>query len=129
MHSEFTDPNDRLAIARELSSLAPGIELNQVPHAYYSLAIGSGPNKNVAIIRKSTKHVSFYIQDQSLIAKLKEAGFEVETFHDPSERPFSKEKYKITPITLAKISDHRSLLEETLRHSIKVIEKRRTKKH
>jgi hypothetical protein len=119
---------NRLDIAKELWSLVPGLELNQSPKGYYSLAIGSGPNKNVAIIGKSAQHVSFYLQDESLITTLRDAHFHVEPFLDPFNRPFNSQKYKVTPMTLSDISNHKSLFAEILRHSIMVIEKRKTKK-
>jgi hypothetical protein len=48
-------------IATKLASFLPGLELNSTPRKYFSVAIGTGPNKNAVIVPKGAPHVSFYI--------------------------------------------------------------------
>ncbi len=118
---------DRLAIAVALSSLIVGVEINQNPKRYFSLDIGSRPNKNAIIIPKFSQHVSFYLEDLTLIKRLEDAEFKVEPFPEDPRRLFNKHKHKISPMTLSHISEHKTLITEVLNHSLKVIRDRKTK--
>jgi hypothetical protein len=118
---------ERRAVAKELASLNISVELNDSPKRYFSLDIGSRPNKNAVIIPKSAQFVSFFIEDQSLVEKLKGAGFSVEAFPEDPKRLFNKNKHKVFPLTVSLITNHKTLIIEVLTHSLNVITSRKAK--
>jgi hypothetical protein len=124
-----TAPNieERLEIAKELALLAPEVELNQDPKRYISLDVGSRPNKNAVVIPKFAQHVSFYIQDPSLVQRLRDAGFSVEAVTEDTKRLYNRDKHRVLLLTKSNISNHKSLITEVLKHSLNVIKNRKAK--
>ncbi|HXB61707.1 MAG TPA: hypothetical protein VNU94_02500 [Acidobacteriaceae bacterium] len=119
---------ERLEIAKKLGRLGLVDEVNQSPKNYYSLDIGTGKNKNAAIIYKSSQRVSFFIEKPSLVEQLK-VWFSVKALPDDPKRLYNKSKHHIQPLTMSDIEDpeRRVLIEEVLKHSLDVIKKRKTK--
>jgi len=124
-----TAPNieERIEIAKELALLAPEVELNQDPKRYISLDVGSCPNKNAVIISKFAQHVSFYIQDPSLVERLRGAGFSVEAVKEDPKRLFNRDKHRVLFPTKSLVSDHKPLITEVLNHSLNVMKNRKAK--
>ena len=120
--------SERQAVLDELVRLAPKCEINETPRAYCSLVIGARPNKNAVIIPRTKNHVSFYLEDLSLVESLRNVGLIVEAFSPGSKQLINKDKYRVLALTQSEIKTNETLIRKVLDHSFTVMANRRSKK-
>jgi hypothetical protein len=87
---------ERLKIAKEPELLAPEAEPNQATKRSISLDVGSRASKNAVRISEFSQQVYFFIEDQSLIQKLKSAQSKVKAFPEDPKRLYNRNRYGVS---------------------------------